>query len=139
MGSSLIRAEKGRILTRRIDLLVSEHSGLPALAHELTHVVLADRFGGRQPPRWVDEGIATMADPTEKRMLHYRDCHHALRSGTALRLIEVLDLEQFTSAQQVPAFYGQSLSLVHFLSEQVQPQTVIDFAEAAMDHGYDFA
>lgn len=137
-GSSLVRLENSRIVQRRIDLLVDQQGGLPALAHELTHVVLADRFGG-QPPRWIDEGVATAADSLEKQTLHYRDCQHALRSGTALRIVEVLTLEQFTSAEQVPAFYGQSLSLVHFLAAQDEPGRIIDFAEKAGEHGYDQA
>jgi hypothetical protein len=138
-GSSLIRFEKGSVHTRRIDLLVDEQGGVSALPHELTHVVLADRFGGRQPPRWIDEGLATMADSAAKRRLHHRDCQSALDRGTALRVMDVLRLERFTSAQQVPAFYGQSLSLVQFLSERDRPAKIVDFAEAAMEHGYDRA
>jgi hypothetical protein len=127
------------VLTRRIDLLTDNQKDLPALPHELAHIVLAVRFRGQQPPRWLDEGIATMADSAEKKMLHLRDCQHALRTGTALRMIDVLRLEQFSSAQQVPAFYGQSLSLVHFLSGQDEPGRVVDFAEAAITQGYDRA
>jgi len=138
-GSSLIQFERGRIVTRRIDLVVGQGVQLSPLSHELTHVVLADRFGGRQPPRWMDEGIATMADPLEKQALHWRDCKHALRTGTALRMFDLLTLEQFTSARQVPAFYGESLSLVRFLAEQDNPQKVVDFSEIAMDKGYDQA
>lgn len=138
-GSSLIRFEQGRMLARRIDLVVDKRGNLPALPHELTHVVLADRFAGRQPPRWLDEGIATMADSIEKQMLHRRDCQSALRGGTALRVNDILNLEQFTSSRQVAAFYGQSLSLVYFLTEQNEPQRIIDFAEAAMEQGYDRA
>lgn len=138
-GSSLIRFDQGRVRTRRIDLLMDKQTDLPALPHELTHVVLADRFRGKQPPRWLDEGIATMADSLEKKKLHHRDCQQALRTGTALRLIDVLRLEQFTSAQQVPAFYGQSLSLVHFLSAKDGPGRVVDFVAAAIHQGYDRA
>jgi hypothetical protein len=137
-GSSLIRFDKRGVQTRRIDLLVDEQGGLPALPHELTHVVLADRFRG-QPPRWVDEGIATMSDSVEKRRLHHRDCHHALRDGTALRVIDLLSLEQFSSAQQVPAFYGQSLSLIQFLVKCDEPGRIVGFAETARDRGYDHA
>jgi hypothetical protein len=138
-GSSLVRFEHGRMLSRRIDLLVDNQNELPALPHELTHVVLADRFRGKQPPRWLDEGIATMADSVAKKKLHHRDCQHALKTGTALRVIDLLRLEQFTSSQQVPAFYGQSLSLVRFLSSKDEPGRVIDFVEAAVALGYDRA
>ena len=101
--------------------------------------ILADRFAGRQPPRWLDEGIATMADSARKQTLHVRDCQDALRRGTALRIIDVLALEQFSSARQVPAFYGQSLSLVQFLTAADRPETLLRFAEAALENGYDRA
>lgn len=138
-GSSYIRYQRGRMQTRRIDLLVLSDGTMSALPHELTHVVLADRFEGRQPPRWVDEGVATLADSREKRKLHHRDCQYALSSGTALRMMEILNLDQFTSAEQVPAFYGQSLVLVRFLASRDDLDTIIDFAETAMNDGYDQA
>jgi len=138
-GASLIRFEHGRVIARRLDLLVDQRGNLPALAHELKHVVLADHFGGRQPPRWVDEGVATMADAVEKRLLHHRDCHSALRDGTALRVVEILKLEEFTSPRQVAAFYGQSLSLVSFLVQREEPSRLLDFADATMEIGYDRA
>jgi hypothetical protein len=139
LGSSFVEFTKGRIASRRIDLLVDQQGHISALPHELTHVVLADQFGGRQPPRWIDEGIATMADSVEKRTLHQRDCRSALRDGTALRVIDLLRLEQFTAPQQVPAFYGQSLSLVRFLAEQDEPKRIVEFADAALEQGYDRA
>ncbi|EAQ78596.1 hypothetical protein [Blastopirellula marina] len=138
-GSSTVRVVAGEIVGRRIDLLCDARKVASALPHELTHVVLADRFDAARPPLWLDEGIATMADTTEKRTLHHRDCHDALRSGDALRVAQLLRLEQFTSAKQVPAFYGQSLLLVHFLAEQGEPAQLIDFAEAALERGYDRA
>lgn len=138
-GASLIQFQGGRVSMRRLDLLVDAHGQLPALAHELTHVVLADRFSGRQPPRWVDEGIATLADSADKRMLHQRDCENALRRGSALRMVDLLTLDQLTSPEQVPAFYGQSLSLVNYLAQRDRPSRVVEFAARAMDAGYDRA
>ncbi len=138
-GSSFIRFEKRLVVERGIDLLVREQGALPALPHELTHVVLADAFGGRRPPRWADEGIATLADSIEKQGLHKRDCRQALSTGTALRLADVIGLQQFTSAQQVAPFYGQSLSLVSFLAKRDGPAGVVAFVDAAMTRGYDLA
>ncbi|MFO0916498.1 MAG: hypothetical protein U0795_26310 [Pirellulales bacterium] len=138
-GSSLIQFEGERPMTRQIDLLIDPQGELTALSHELSHVVLADRFRGRQPPRWLDEGIATMADAAEKRRLHERDCQAALRGGSALRMVDVLHLDRFTGPHQVPAFYGQSLSLVEYLAARSAPHHVVDFAETAADRGYDRA
>ena len=36
------------------------------LGHELTHVILADRFPTKQIPRWADEGIAVLSEPASR-------------------------------------------------------------------------
>lgn len=138
-GSSLVRFERDRVVLRRVDLVVARDGTITALAHELTHVVLADRFGPRRPPLWLDEGIATLADAAAKQSLHDRDCRRAMENGSALRLIELLRLEAFDSAEQIPAFYGQSLSLVRFLAERDPPAKTVIFAERAMHVGHDRA
>lgn len=138
-GSSLIRFGEGKITRRRLDLLVDQYGRLPALHHELTHVVLADRFAGKLPPRWADEGIATLADSTTKQLLHQRDCLAALKNGTSIRMVDLLRLEEFTSHHQVPAFYGQSLSLIRFLAHYGEPLLLVPFLEQADTHGYDRA
>src|SRR5690606_3540545 len=100
-GSSLIQTSGNCITRRRIDLLLDPQGRLSALAHELTHVVLADHFAGRQAPRWLDEGIALLSDSPRKQSLHQRDCRNALANGTAYRLIELLTLDQFASPHQI--------------------------------------
>tara|TARA_R110002049_G_scaffold288534_1_gene471095 strand:- start:6050 stop:6886 length:837 start_codon:yes stop_codon:yes gene_type:complete len=136
LGSSLIQVNAGRTLSRRIDLLVDPTGELPALPHELTHVVLSDRFDGQQPPHWLDEGAAMMADTDHKRSLHERDCREALRQGSAMPLSVLFSLEQFTSAEQMAAFYGQSASLTKFLCTKGGIQDVTRFGVDAMRVGY---
>jgi hypothetical protein len=135
----LVQSRDGRIVTRRIDLVADDQGELSSLAHELTHIVLADRFVGKRLPRWLDEGIALSADSDRKQSLHERDCRQALQQGTALRIFELLSLERFRSSHQVAPFYGQSYSLVRYLAAQDNPAKVIAFAEAAMTQGYDRA
>lgn len=138
MGSSLTQMSAGRLVRRRIDLLTDEQQSAPALAHELTHVVLAARFGG-PPPRWADEGLALLADSSHKQTLHHRDLAHALRTGTTLRMGELIALQQPRSPEQVGVFYGQSLSLVRFLLERDDSRRFADFLETVRSHGYDRA
>jgi hypothetical protein len=138
-GSSYIRHDRGRVAARRIDLVPDADGRPSALAHELSHVILADRFRGMQPPRWVDEGIATLADSADKRRRHERDCHFALDSGGAIPLGELLRLDNVSSAQQAAVFYGQSVSLVRFLVEQDTPERFLAMVEIALHKGYDRA
>ncbi len=79
-----MQLKSGVIANRRIDLLVDKQGALTSLPHELTHVVLADCFAGRQPPLWLDEGVAMLADTHDKQMLHERDYMDALSSKNAL-------------------------------------------------------
>lgn len=138
-GASLIKCVGGEIVERRVDLLVGERGQYPALPHELTHVVLADFFCGRQPPPWVDEGIATLADSQEKKALHRRDCRRALKNGNAMDLNALLELDRLTSRDQAAAFYGQSLSLVEYLADRGEPTQLLNFVDQARSRGYDQA
>ncbi len=135
-GSSLIKQQSGRVVSRRIDMLVDQRGRTTALPHELTHVVLADYFPGQRPPAWFDEGVATLADPEEKLARHRRDCCHAVHSGTAFPLIELLTLDRLSSAKQFPAFYGQSVSLVRFLAEQDESTKILPFVKRGLETGY---
>lgn len=137
--ASLIEHAGGRVVKRRIDLVVDGRGRYSALAHELTHVVLADWFRGRQPPPWVDEGIATQTDALDKQARNRRDCRQALTNGTAMQLIELMSLAQLSSRQQAAAFYGQSLSLVRLLSGRRAPAKLLPFVDRAQTHGFDRA
>ncbi len=138
-GSSFVQLKSGVISNRRIDLIVDQQGALTSLPHELTHVVLADCFDGRQPPLWLDEGVAMLADTHEKQMLHERDCMDALSFKNALPIGALVRLEQFASSGQVAPFYGQSLSLVRMLAQQKKPETLIEFAKDSMDRGIEVA
>lgn len=138
-GSSYIRFDRGRVAARRVDLLADGEGRVAALSHELSHVALADRFPGRQPPRWVDEGVATLADSWEKQRLHHRDCQYALHADTAIPLSELLRLEQCSSYEQTAAFYGQSLSLVGYLVQCETPKRFLALVELAHEKGIDHA
>jgi len=138
-GSSLIKQQRGRVVSRQIDMLVDQRGKMTALPHELTHVVLADYFLGQRPPAWLDEGIATLADSEEKLARHRRDCCHAVHSGTAFPLIELLTLDRLSSAGQFPAFYGQSVSLVRFLAERDESSKILPFVKRGLESGYGVA
>ena len=101
--------------------------------------MLADWFRGSQPPPWVDEGIATLVDGAEKRALHQRDCRRALADGSAIHMVELVQLKQLSSSEQAAAFYGQSLSLVAFLADRAEPNRLLPFVDLAESRGYDHA
>lgn len=139
-GVCKIERQDQRITSRRLSLMADPQSKqLTALAHELTHLVLADRFPACQPPRWADEGIALLADGADKRRLHLRDLRHALAAQCCPRIDEMLAMHQYPQGVRRTTFYGQSLSLVGYLAELDEPAKVVDMIELAMDRGYQTA
>lgn len=139
-GSAWIEFEGNSVAVRRVDLKHGSPEALEsALAHELTHVVLADRFADRPLPRWADEGMAVLADSRAKQQLHWRDLQQGLRSRSTLRVAELVGLDGYPAPHQMGVFYGQSVSLVSFLLEYGEPGQFVEFVDAAIDRGYDRA
>lgn len=138
-GCSTIQEDKGRIVSRRIDLRADRPEPLDSvLPHELLHVLLADRFAGKGLPRWVDEGLAVQADSLRKREGHERDLHEALSRRSVLRIPMLFSDEQ-TQVADPALFYAQSASLVRFLVGRTKPAKFLDFVEASGTLGYDAA
>ena len=95
-GSSLVNVEKGQVTGRRVDLL-GDDAEFPsaALPHELTHVLLRDRFVSTAPPRWADEGMATLADTEAKQGRHRKDLMAALADGTTFHPANLLVMDDY--------------------------------------------
>lgn len=139
-GSALIEIGKGQVLVRRIDLRLATREALEsALAHEMTHVILADRFTDKVLPRWADEGMATLADSRAKQELHWRDLRRGLQARSTLPVTELVTLDRYPAPRQMAVFYGQSVSLVSFLLSRGEPGQFVRFVETAIERGYDRA
>jgi hypothetical protein len=88
VGCTTVTADGGRVVFRRIDLRSDAADWRSnALPHELTHVVLADRFPGRQLPHWLNEGLAMTSETTElqQRRLGVLDAARTTGSLPTLR------------------------------------------------------
>jgi hypothetical protein len=139
-GASYWRLDRGQIAHRRIDLRSDQRDPcVAALPHELTHLVIADRFPTQPLPRWLDEGIALLADPMSKQHGHETDWLVAQQQATAFRLVELLDQQKYPSAERVQTFYGQSAAMVRDLLRRKTPGELLRFIETAQKRGYDLA
>lgn len=140
VGSSLLKADNGKILRRRIDLLGGRTAFLTAaLPHELTHVVVQERFAKTTMPRWADEGIAILADPESKQGRHRHDLNNAVANGTTFPAGALLTLGEYPRPDQFGVFYGQSASLTEFLVQRKTPEAFLEFIERANLLGYESA
>jgi hypothetical protein len=135
-----VKIELGKITNRRIDLVADHVKYLSAaLPHELTHVVLRDRFLVSAIPRWADEGAATLADTSDKQERHRKDLRKALANGTTFSAASLVASDEFPQINHWGTFYGESLSLTKFLVDRDSPARFVNFIEAAASKGYDSA
>jgi hypothetical protein len=139
-ASTLVDRTAGRVTLRRIDVRANRAGWQAgALGHELTHVLLADRFARHALPRWVDEGVAILADTSEKQRRHRADLEQALAARREFRLIELVTLSDYPEAHRWGTFYGQSASLVEYLVARFGERSFVEFVQAAGEHGYEQA
>mgnify|MGYP001608638240 CR=1 FL=1 len=139
LGSSLLNVQQGVCRARRIDLLTDSNNRMTSLGHELTHVVISDIFQGQHLPRWLDEGIAILADSHDKQLRHADDWKQANAQGTAYSLARLVATEAYPSPAQFPAFYGGSASLTALLARRGDSTKLLKFAELSQKLGYDKA
>jgi len=140
VGSSLVNVEHGQIKSRRIDLAGGRPDFLTAaLPHELTHVVLKDRFLSTPIPRWADEGTAILADSDAKQARHRNDLNDALHRHATFAAVSLMTMDDYPGADHIGAFYGQGASLTKFLVDRAKPARFIDFVTLATAKGYDAA
>lgn len=139
VGSSLIRNDGPHVVTRRLDLVGRSDFLSAALPHELTHIVLKDRFVETSLPRWADEGSAILADTDDKQDRHRLDFQHGIAAGNTFRAIELLTLEEYPTREKFGVFYGQSASLTEYLVRRKTPAVFLTFIEKASSSGYDSA
>jgi hypothetical protein len=137
-GCTSLKLDQGRVTSRRVDLRADALDwNSAALPHELTHVIVADRFSKRQLPRWVDEGMAILAEPEGKQARRYQELRKAIARRAIYQAADLVRMTDYPPAEHRDAFYGQSASLVGFLMEQDSPEKFLNFVELAMDQGYD--
>jgi len=140
LGSSAVTFDGNLIILRRIDLLANSMDCLDrTLPHELTHVVLRDRFEAGKLPRWADEGIAMLADHETKQTKHLNDLRAALVRSEEFSAGELLTMRGYPATRRRLAFYGQSVFVTQWLIARKNPEHFLSFLEHAGAVGYDAA
>jgi hypothetical protein len=139
-GCATIRIDQGRVVMRRIDLCADALDWrTESLPHELTHVVLADRFATRRVSPWADEGIAMLAESPEKRDRRLAALHRVADAGATYTLRDLMDVHTNPEPALRDAFYGQSVALVSLLLQWGTRKQLLEFAEASQTQGPDAA
>lgn len=138
-GFANLEIGQGQVWVRRLDLRSDNEARLNSVSvHELTHVVLADRFAQRQIPRWADEGIALNSEPASRQESLRNWLTEEIRQGRGYSLAQLLALQQYPQDKYWgDLFYAQSGSLVEFLIAQNSESEagVIKLVESAQQAG----
>ncbi len=114
-GHATVKLTNGRATERRIDLRADDAAMLTnALPRELTHVVLADQFADKPPPKWALEGMAILAGSPEEVSRYTRTLTRCARDGELRNLATLFDLKDFP-ADKITGFYCQSVSVTEYL------------------------
>lgn len=139
-GCSSITLDGGRVVSRRIDLRTDVEDWKTAqLPHEITHIVMADRFSTHRIRCWADEGMAIVAEPAQKRAARYQAYRQSHQRGIEYSLRQLLHAERCAGPEWSDAFYGQSCLLVEMLLSRGTPEQLLDFLDRVVDEGYDRA
>jgi hypothetical protein len=140
VGCTTITADAGGVVFRRIDLRADAADWQSnALPHELTHVVLADRFAGRELPHWLNEGLAMTAETAELRERRLAVLRAARSSGSLPTLERFVKLDNPMLSLESDVVYALSYSLVDYLREQEGERRLLEFVDRALETGCDAA
>jgi hypothetical protein len=114
-GNAAVRLTDGHATERGIHLRADD-AGITAnaLPRELTHVILADLFPAKAPPKWAEEGMAILAGSPEEVGRYTRTLPRCAREGDWLGLAQLMDLKEFP-ADKITGFYCESVSLTEYL------------------------
>jgi hypothetical protein len=114
-GHATTRLTNNRVTDRRIDLRADDETLIAnTLPRELTHVVLADLFADKPPPKWALEGMAILAGSPEEVSRYSRTLTRCARDGELRNLATLFDLKDFPT-ENITGFYCQSVSVTEYL------------------------
>lgn len=106
------------------------------LAHEMTHVVLATRYGDDFPV-WANEGIAGICDDTATKRIRAGLLRNFARRRTWPQVAEVLRSKNISPADQQS--YTVSVSLTRYLLSRGDKAQFLRFATDGQHAGWDQA
>jgi hypothetical protein len=106
------------------------------LAHEMTHVVLATRFG-RRLPAWCDEGMASLNDDAERQKTRADILAWYVKTDNWPDLKAVLSAETISANDR--ARYSMAASVTKFLLTKGSKQEFLAFAVDGQANGWDAA
>ena len=138
VASSLVDHKAGSICLRRVRR--------PFAAIALANGRFTARINARNSGRLFRRQVGSTVDrrrgraagrPGRKAIAPQSRNGRRLADRSAFRVVELLTLEDYPASHRWGAFYGQSLSLVEYLTKQRSTDDFIRFVQLSFDRGYD--
>jgi hypothetical protein len=128
------------VLSRRIDVRCDANNLFVAvLPHEVTHAVLAGRFGEQQVPIWAGEAMAVLSESREVIDRHLRNLPLCRDEEQLFLIAQLVELKDYPHPRYLRPYYAQSVSLVELLISEKGPPTFTRFLRDGLRHGYETA
>ena len=121
-GAAAAVPSLNRIVLKSPDRFNVNKSLRELLAHEYAHLALAHRVGAGSPPRWLDEGIATMVS-MEWRWSNNLTMGLASIMGDFVPLREIEQVNRFNESKARLA-YAESYLAVSYLHDDYGPEVL---------------
>jgi hypothetical protein len=139
-GHTDVTTEDERVIARCIHVHGPRDALLSAvLPHEVTHAVLAGRFGKERLPRWADEGMAILAESKPRIERHLRELPRCREDEQLFSMADLVPMRGYPNLRGVVAFHAQSVSLVEFLTHEKGAKTFTAFVRAGLSDGFEAA
>ena len=122
----------GGMIDRRINVAADDANILRCtLPHEIAHIILADKLGGRKAPLWSDEGLAVLAEHRSCQRHGMAHLAQHLAHGQLYPVMVLMQMKQYPADELKFLYYAQSASLTRFFLEQGPRRQFVQFLRLA--------
>lgn len=139
-GRAEVSLENGTITSRRIDLRADDPTILEiALPRELAHIVMAELFPSKPPPRWAEEALAIHSTNAAEVSRHLQAISRLAADGQLPTAPELLASTGFPAAERITGFYVASVGIADYLIEKKGDRAFAAFLTDSQRYGIENA
>lgn len=139
-GRSDVALDNGTVTSRRIDLRADDPTVLEiALPRELAHIVMAELFPSKPPPRWAEEALAIHSTTAAEVNRYLQATTRLAADGQLPTAPELLASTGFPAAERITGFYVASVGIADYLIEKKGDRAFAAFLTDAQRYGIENA
>jgi hypothetical protein len=139
-GRAEVSLDNGTVTSRRIDLRADDPTILEiALPRELAHIVMAELFPSKPPPRWAEEALAIHSTNAAEVSRYLQAAARLAADGQLPTAPELLASTGFPAADRITGFYVASVGIAEYLIEKKGDRAFAAFLTDAQRYGIENA